>query len=726
MSKVRKVSQKPVKYIIGDNNNYRVTVYSTSLLRLEYSKKGVFDDDAPIIMQPELNEEVEHTAKWEGKFFVLKTVDCELKVLPDGRQLDVGNVYFTVFETFCGKNVVWQPGIVDKENIGGAMLDLFKFPDGKSKERFSEGLISRSGYFIFRNYYELLWDTKTGWVKRRSDWEFQDWFMFGYGKNYKKAFADFIKLFGRIPLIPKWAFGYWYSKWHKFKDTDILEMIKKFKELSIPIDVFIIDTDWRKHGWDGYEWNREFFPDYKKFLHEVKKQNVHIGLNDHPGYDVPARLHPDDPYLDRIKSRIPGMQEYYCNWTDKKYVDAWVEEIFAKFLDDGVDFWWVDGNVGNIENAGFPSQQWVNRFYFEAAKNANDNRRPMILSRWGGVGAHKYPVQFSGDTYSTFETLKYQISYTHKGGNVGAAYWSHDIGGFFGTSVPEDLYIRWVQFGCFSPIFRTHSIGAPREPWEYSTRAVDVFRKYVRIRYALFPYFYAFARECFEKGLPVVRGLYIEYPEDKNSYLFEEEYLIGDAILVVPAYGPGEVFEREAYFPKGLWVSLEDKEIIRGPCKKKLKIPLERIPIYIKLGAVIPTCTVRDNLSYSISEIELNIYPSGRTEFTYYEDDGITQQYLKGEFIKQKILIRKTEKEIYIELSPIEGKYDNCLEKITCNLNILAYRLSPKKVFVDVNEKTVDFTDKIFSQTVKSAFNFLRIELKNYNRREKKIIKVKT
>jgi alpha-glucosidase (family GH31 glycosyl hydrolase) len=726
MGKVRKVSQKPVKYIIGDNNNYRVTVYSTSLLRLEYSKKGVFDDDAPIIMQPELNEEVEHTAKWEGKFFVLKTEDCELKVLPDGRQLDVGNVYFTVFETFCGKNVVWQPGIVDKENIGGAMLDLFKFPDGKSKERFSEGLISRSGYFIFRNYYELLWDTKTGWVKRRSDWEFQDWFMFGYGKNYKKAFADFIKLFGRIPLIPKWAFGYWYSKWYKFKDTDILEMIKKFKELSIPIDVFIIDTDWRKHGWDGYEWNREFFPDYKKFLHEVKKQNVHIGLNDHPGYDVPARLHPDDPYLDRIKSRIPGMQEYYCNWTDKKYVDAWVEEIFTKFLDDGVDFWWVDGNVGNIENAGFPSQQWVNRFYFEAAKNANDNRRPMILSRWGGVGAHKYPVQFSGDTYSTFETLKYQISYTHKGGNVGAAYWSHDIGGFFGTSVPEDLYIRWVQFGCFSPIFRTHSIGAPREPWEYSTRAVDVFRKYVRIRYALFPYFYAFARECFEKGLPVVRGLYIEYPEDKNSYLFEEEYLIGDAILVVPAYGPGEVFEREAYFPKGLWVSLEDKEIIRGPCKKKLKIPLERIPIYIKLGAVIPTCTVRDNLSYPISEIELNIYPSGRTELTYYEDDGITQQYLKGEFIKQKILIRKTEKEIYIELSPIEGKYDNCLEKITCNLNILAYRLSPKKVFVDVNEKEVDFTDKIFSQTVKPAFNFLRIELKNYNRREKKIIKVKT
>ena len=709
------------KYHVG--SNYLITLYSPSLVRIQYSKTELWDEENPILIEANFDkdEKVQHRIKKTKEFFILTTKYFQLKIKPDGKPFDIGNLFFTIKE----KKFTWQPGIVDTENIGGAMLDLYKFPEGKSNEKFTEGLISKNGYFVYRNHCEFLWDPTRNWIKRKKEPLSQDWYLFGYGNDYKRAFSDFIKLFGKIPIPPKWAFGYWYSKWYKFKDTEILEIIKKLKELNIPIDVFVIDTDWRKHTWNGYEWNKELFPDPKIFLDELKRKNIHTCLNDHPGYGQSDELPPDDPYREKMKERIPDIKEYRVRWSDERYVNAWIDEIFTKFLREGIDFWWVDGWGATESPMDLNSQLWLNRFYFEACKKTGDNRRPLILSRWGGIGSHKYPVQFSGDTYSSFETLKYQISFTHRGGNIGADYWSHDIGGFLGKKLPEDLYIRWLQFGCFSPIFRTHSSGGTRDVWDYSKTVLEVFRKYVKIRYALFPYFYTLARECFDKGLPIIRGLYLEYPSDKNSYFYNEEYLIGKYILVAPIYTPGEICEREIYFPVGLWLSLEDKKIIKGPCVKKLKVPLEKIPVFIRKGAIIPSSTVGENLSKKIDEIEFNIFPDRNTEFIYYEDDGLTQEYMENKYLTQKIRATNSTREIKIEIDPAVGNYTGCPSEIVYKLNVFVDRQKSKYVLINGKKSPFKYTKKLLSGTVDSRFNFLYIEPGRFRRNQKIEITIK-
>lgn len=704
-------------YFLG---NYRVTVLSSTLVRVEYSKNKIFDTSPPLVLDPEFEKNfstpLECKVSNTDNTFCVETDSFVLKLITNGRMLDLDNLSVYVKDT----TFLWQPGVVDKGNLGGAMLDLYKYPAGKFHERFTEGLISKNGLFVYRDICEFLWDKEKNWIKKRSDWQFQDWFIFAYGKDYKQAFKDFVNLFGRVPLVPRWVFGYWYSRWYKFSDEGILQVIQKLRSLQIPIDVFVIDTDWRKHGWNGYEWNNELFPEVDSFIKKLKQLKIKICLNDHPGYGRSDELPQDDPYREKIKRSIPDIKKFAVKWDDERYVYTWMKEIWTKFLNDGVDFWWVDGWGGDYIPMDVQPQLWVNRFYFESAKHTDDNRRPVILSRWGGIGSHKYPVQFSGDTYSTWETLKYQIEFTHKGGNIGACYWSHDIGGFLGEKIPEDLYIRWVQFGCFSPVFRTHSCGPSRDVWEYSQTAVEVFKKYVRLRYALNPYFYTLARETYETGIPIIRGVYLEYPDDNNAYKYNDEYLIGKFILVAPVYEPGNVVVRKIYFPLSEWYELEEGVTVEGGCVKEFQVSLEKIPFFIKKGSIIPAIPVGEHLSYPVNEIEFTVIPDDEyTEFVYYEDDGWSQSYLSNEFIKQKVECKK-DGGYTITIHPVEGFYDGMSLTVNYVVNLLvSHEQEIKNVYVNGQQIDIQITTEVFFGSLNTKFSFIRIVLKDIQRKQR-------
>jgi len=707
-----KTNNLPDTYII--ENHYRITLYTPRLFRIEYSKHAQFDNELPIPIEPEFNLE-DYITEQQYKIFVkdkkffVETEYFLIELLPNSEMLDIGNLQIKNKKN----NFVWYPSVVDKENLGGAMLDLYKYPAGKFYERFTEGLISKNKIFVYRNICEFLYDKTTCWIKKRKDWQFQDYFVFVY-ENYKEVFYDFVLLFGRIPMIPRWCFGLWYSRWYKYKDKELIDVVKKFRELNIPIDVVVIDTDWRKHGWTGYEWNKDYFPDYKEFIKQMKQLHIHCGLNDHPGYGVSEKLPEDDPFREKIKNRIPEIKKYYIKWDDDRYVNAWVEEIFKKFMDEGFSFWWVDGWGGSYCPMDVNPQLWTNKTYFDSVKRTG--KRPVILSRWGGVGAHKYPVQFSGDTYSTFETLKYQIEFTHKGGNIGACFWSHDIGGFLGEKIPEDLYIRWVQFGCFSPVMRLHSSGATRLPWDYSDKSVEVLRKYVQIRYMLNPYYYSLCRQTYEKGLPIIRGLYIEYPQDENVYKYENEYLIGENVLVAPVYQPGEVVKHEIYFPQGFWVDLEDSEIIEGKTVQIKDVPLHKIPWYIKIPSIIVAFPLNMYLDFKINEIHFYIFAGNKTEFEYYEDDGVSQKYLSGEFLKQKVVAEKIDDKIVVYLTPAVGNYEGMCENVNYVFKIFVGDKEVEKVLVNKKETVGRGVKNVFNFETK--FKFYELNFQNINRKE--------
>jgi alpha-glucosidase (family GH31 glycosyl hydrolase) len=289
----------------------------------------------------------------------------------------------------------------------------------------------------------------------------------------------------------------------------------------------------------------------------------------------------------------------------------------------------------------------------------------VILARWGGVGSHRYPVQFSGDTPSEWSMLQHQVEFTALSGNLGAAYWSHDIGGFFGRDVDEELFIRWSQFGAMSPVFRTHSDHGIREPWKVGARAKKLFRKQTRIRHALAPYFYTLSREAHETGTPIIRPLYLEYNDDDGGALYrKQQYLIGRDLLVIPADGPipkgGETFRKRAYFPNGIWLEIETGETFKGIRDGNIEIPLERIPTYVREGAIIPSQKVGNAIGTAVpQEIHFDYFPDrlAASEYELYEDDGETKEHEKGRFSRLRVRGRQTRDAIELRIGKPVGSY---------------------------------------------------------------------
>jgi hypothetical protein len=452
---------------------------------------------------------------------------------------------------------------------------------------FPPGLLSRSGYTVLNDSTSAV--VKDGWLAQRSDPDCQDWYFFAYGLDYPQALQEFVQLCGRIPMLPRWAFGVWFSLYDQMHDADYRQLVERFDELKLPLGVLVLDVDWHRAGWCGWDWNHDFFPDPKAFLQWGHSIGLHFGANVHiegvspqesnfqtlceaRGLD-PAEVkagkvfpvknpsaewffeswQPDAQKLDKLTDADPEEGWLLFNLASQSEADLFMQVLHSPREEDGIDFWWIDGF--NAAHSGVNSQLWTNHVYFTHLEAAS-NRRALILSRTGGIGSHRYPVQFSADTYSHWEVLRFLVDFTTKAGNVGVNYWSHDLGGFFGhvPGVPiidPELLVRWIQFGCFCPIVRLHSDHGRREPWSYGEWVLQAVRKAFHLRSQLVPYLYHLTRVTYDTGLPLCRPLYLAYPEDEEAYQVPTQFLLGDRILVAPVVEAGGY--RPVYLPAGGW-----------------------------------------------------------------------------------------------------------------------------------------------------------------------------
>lgn len=620
--------------------NARFTVYAPGCVRMEYSYGGNFSDGPSLLIGRSLPRP--QAAEWNmtDKTLHLRTEKLDLKYTDNGEVFSPKNLQIQHRDA-QGRTAVWVPGKKDGGNLGTVTrsLDQWKWCGGPNHYPV-EGILSTDGGHFVADEPRVYWNKKYGWVECRGHAVQFDGYFFAYGNDYKGALRDFVSVFGRIPMVPRWAFGFWYSRWYAYNEKEILDLVRRYRREGIPFDVMVIDTDWR-HGWGGYDWNPKFFPNPVRLMRELHRMGCHTSLNDHPGYDNYDGLPANDSHLPAIERRLeplPHQGQWACDWSRKKSVRAWKDILLGPLFDQGMDFWWVDGWI-KPPFVNTDSQLWANRHYYELAEEKT-GKRGLILSRWGGIGSHRYPVQFSGDTPSEWEMLRHQIEFTARSGNLCAVYWSHDIGGFFGRRVDEELYIRWFQFGAMSPIFRTHSDHGDREPWKYSTTVRRLFRKQTRIRYALAPYWYTLAWEAHTSGLPLIRPLYLEYDDNDGGALWRKhQYMIGRDLLVIPADAPvdpvSKRLRKRAYFPNATWIGLETDEIVHGMLDGNIEIPLELIATYVRQGAIIPSQPVGEYLgSITPREIHFDYYPDRikPSEFVLYEDDGESRDYQKGRF----------------------------------------------------------------------------------------------
>ena len=307
-------------------------------------------------------------------------------------------------------------------------------------------------------------------------------------------------------------------------------------------------------------------------------------------------------------------------------------------MDQGVAVWWVDGGSGAVDMPGLNKQLWTNKVFYDYTEQVT-GQRGFILGRYGDWGSERYPAYFTGDTYSQWPVLAYEIAYTARGGNVLVPYISHDIGGFHGAKIDFDLYARWIEFGAFSPMLRMHSAhanpheGNVRMPWLYGAQGIALMKKYFTLHTQLIPYLYSYVWRAHTESLPIMRPLYLEYPELEEAYRHPHEYFFGEQMLVAPVLDPSG--NDTVYLPPGDWFDFFTGKRYAGGTTFTAHYATDETPVFVRDGAIVPQQPVERVVGCAAAgTLMVNVYGSGNGRFDLYEDDGISLAYREGKFAR--------------------------------------------------------------------------------------------
>lgn len=696
--------------------NARFTVLTPRMIRMEWSADGKFEDRKTLTFVNRNLDVPKFKVSKKGDRTTVTTDCLTLRYDNDGKMFSDRNLEVRIRNG--KKTTLWKPGMEDDGNLLGTCRTL-DGADGYDMHSgpLEQGLLSRSGWALVddsKNHILAPDDSHwKEWVAMRPDGARQDYYLFAYGNDYKQALADYQKVAGKAPLPPKYTFGYWWSRYWQYSDNEFKDLVDKIKSMDIPLDVLIVDMDWhdtfglksrnsardeygQRIGWTGYTWQKELFPNPSNFLRWVKKENLKTALNLHPASGI-------QPYEASYKDFV---KDYEWSDTTKsvpfhideaKWADSYFNTVLGPMEKEGVDFWWLDWQQWKESKftPGLSNTFWLNHVFFNHAKEKADNERPFIYHRWGGLGSHRYPLGFSGDTFITWETLRFLPYFTATASNVNYGYWGHDIGGHMfkkkpGVTDPE-LYLRWLQYGVFTPIFKTHSTkdrNIVRYFWAFPEYMFEM-RDALKLRYSLAPYIYNAARENYDTGVAMTRPLYYEYPSLEEAYSHPEQFFFGSDIIAAPVGNPVDsisgLAKRKIWFPEGRWYDYASGEMIEGPSEREFEYTLAENPFYVKGGAIVPMNPDKVNsLQAPCDTLVLTFIPGGGGSLRHYEDDGISNDYDKSYAITN-VIKNVVANGIKVTVEARKGTYHNAPAVRNYEMRFPA-TLPPDKVLVDGKE----------------------------------------
>ncbi|HEX4388914.1 MAG TPA: TIM-barrel domain-containing protein [Steroidobacteraceae bacterium] len=326
-------------------------------------------------------------------------------------------------------------------------------------------------------------------------------------------------------------------------------------------------------------------------------------------------------------------ERVWFDLSDQKQADVFMKYLHGPLMQQGVDLWWVDGGSGAVSMPGLNEQLWTNKVFYDYSEQQS-GKRAFILGRYGDWGSERYPGYFTGDTYSEWPVLAYEVAFSARGGNVLVPYISHDIGGFHGAKIDFELYARWLEFGAFSGILRMHSAhenpreGNLRMPWVYGQPGIDIVRKYFALRTQLLPYLYTYTWLAHKDATPLLRPLYLEHPDLEEAYRHPHEYFLGDEMLVAPVVAPGA--SHTVYLPPGQWRNFFSGERHAGDASFTAHYALDETPVFVREGALIPEQPPSEfSDQRPLDHLIVSVYGAANGVFDLYEDDGSTLAYDK-------------------------------------------------------------------------------------------------
>jgi len=702
--------------------NARFTVLTPQLIRMEWCQDGKFEDRASLTFVNRNLDVPQFKLSRTGKGVTIKTDKVTLRYTGNGSKFDESNL--SVQFTLNGRKISWKPGAADSANLMGTAWTLDRAIGRKLREGtvLEKGILSRDGWTIVDDSERHLFqpdDSQWGsWVTCRPAGERQDLYIFAYGHEYRKAMEDYSKVAGRAPMPPKYTFGYWWSRYWQYSDSELRDLVAKLRSLSIPLDVLIIDMDWhdirtlcqdnpprdavgQRIGWTGYTWQKDLFPSPANFLEWTNREQLPVALNLHPasGIEPFESVYEDfakDYGWDKPGENIPYRMD------EEKWADSYFKTIIAPMEKMGVDFWWLDWQQwrNSKDLPGLSNTFWLNHVFYNHARIANPDVRPFLYHRWGGLGSHRYPIAFSGDHYSLWSSLDYQPEFTATSANVNYGYWGHDVGGhmFIDNNKEHtnpEQYTRWIQYGVFTPIYKIHPTKHPnieRYFWLFPDQMFTMI-KALDLRYQLVPYIYNAARRNYDTGIAMCHPLYYDYPENGNAYKYTREYLFGDDILATCISQPMDTLTRlstiDMWFPEGDdWFDMASGSMHKGGSEKLLSYTLNEAPWYVKAGAILPmNPSGIKSLKRDCDTLLLTFIPGGDGSLSYYEDDGISQKY-DTEYSITKVSQARSSNSIVAKVSPREGSWQNAPKTRSYEL---CFPASPVPSCVKVNGAVLEY-----------------------------------
>lgn len=621
-------SSKSKEQNIVKGEKYRFSFITNKLIRFEYSKNGNFEDRPT---QTILNRDL-----GEVNFDILED-DHKLELITDyihlryikNEPFSASSLYIDVKYNFSAYNNRWYYG--EKiDTLKGTIRTLDEINGATPLE---EGINSKNGFSVLDDSDSFLLDQEQHPLERDKDQI--DGYFFAYGRNYQEAIQDFYKISGYPPKLPRYTLGNWWSRFWKYSEETYKELIEHFQKEKIPLSVSVIDMDWHitdvpakyGSGWTGYTWNRELFPKPDRLLKWLHEKGLTVSLNVHPADGIRAFEDCYEAVAEKLNLDQELGEPATFDLMSDKFRESYFTDVHHPLEEQGVDFWWIDWQQGKESSSGVDPLWSLNHYHYLDIQRKGKN--DVILSRYSGPGSHRYPIGFSGDTVTTWESLHFQPYLTATATNIGYTWWSHDIGGHFHGYRDEELTLRWVQFGVFSPINRLHSSDSAfssKEPWKQNDEVKNAMIYFMQLRHAFLPYLYSINELTSKEGIALLRPMYYDYPFDDEAYSRKNQYLFGTELIVAPITKKQNEETLSGselvYFPEGEWFDFFTNQRYTGNSNLRVYRFKEEMPVFAKEGAIIPLDSnpVDTKPNELPEEIKWMIYPGKSNEFELVEE----------------------------------------------------------------------------------------------------------
>lgn len=636
-------------------NNYRITVLTERMLRLEYNEAGIFEDRATeLVINRKFDVPKFNRAETDKELFIstnyLKLIYQKNKPFQNNGFFATQSLNVEMLE--IGKN--WYYGIPEVRNYGSPSTELSS-DNGKTK--FRKSLYSLDGFVTIDDSNTKVFNDE-GFLEKR-EIKGIDIYLIAYGNDFISGLKEYYKITGYPSLIPRYALGNWWYRNYAYTEEQLKKLVGSFYKNDIPLSVLLLNKEWHladKNITSRFTFNKEKINDPMKFVDYLHSMGIRIGLSVNPMesiYTLDENAQELKPQIQDQKGEIP------FSILNSECIKTYLNHIIHKLDNYNIDFYWID-----FFDKNKLSELYALKHYHFYDMKKDYKKRSMVYAKNSLIAAHRYPILYSGESEVSWDTLRSFAFHNTNSTNMGITWWSHDIGGFKDGIEDNELYTRFVQFGTFSPILKFGCDASKfykREPWEWSIKTYEITKKYLNLRHQLIPYIYSEAFINSKYGIPLITPLYYKKAELYDDPLYRNDYFFGSQLFVSPLTTSKDYIMNRVihkfYIPSGIWYDFFTGKKFIGDKQYVSFFKDQDYPVFAKQGAIIPMGkNVNINDTTPPKDMEIQIFPGKSNLYKLYEDDGVSNLYEKDYYLMSTIEYNYMKNNYTVIINATEGK----------------------------------------------------------------------